>query len=182
MLKRIVYFGIIAGVILGTPLFAMTVTHTGPAIGLLGMVIGYLTMLVALSTIFLAIKQQRDEAGGGVIRFWPAFALGLGITAVAGLFYVAAWEAAQAIVHEDFAAAYARATIANAEAAGTRGAALARVEADMATFRRNYADPLFRLPMTFAEIFPVGVLVSLVSAALLRNSRLLPAAAGQRIA
>jgi hypothetical protein len=29
--------------------------------------------------------------------------------------------------------------------------------------------------MTFIELFPVGILVSLVSAALLRNSRLLPA-------
>jgi hypothetical protein len=29
--------------------------------------------------------------------------------------------------------------------------------------------------MTFVEIFPVGVLVSLISAALLRNRRFLPA-------
>src|SRR3546814_12654255 len=34
---------------------------------------------------------------------------------------------------------------------------------------------MFRLPMTFVEIFPVGVLVSLVSAAVLRNPRVLPA-------
>lgn len=39
----------------------------------------------------------------------------------------------------------------------------------------QYANPLFRLPMVFAEIFPVGVLVSLISAALLRNRRFLPA-------
>ena len=47
----------------------------------------------------------------------------------------------------------------------------------MTAFQRQYADPLFRLPMTFIEIFPVGVVISLIAAALLRNSRFLPARA-----
>ncbi|HMA49355.1 MAG TPA: VOC family protein, partial [Magnetospirillaceae bacterium] len=42
-------------------------------------------------------------------------------------------------------------------------------------FRRNYANPLYRMTETFTEIFPVGVLVSLICAGLLRNSRFLPA-------
>ena len=41
----------------------------------------------------------------------------------------------------------------------------------------SYANPLFRLPITFVEMFPIGVLISLVSAAVLRNSRFLPARA-----
>jgi hypothetical protein len=49
------------------------------------------------------------------------------------------------------------------------------MRAEMDAFRVQYANPLFRLPMTFAEIFPVGVLVSLISAAILRNPRVLPA-------
>jgi hypothetical protein len=44
----------------------------------------------------------------------------------------------------------------------------------MEAFKVQYANPMYRLPMTFVEIFPVGVLVSLVSAGLLRNSRFLP--------
>ena len=36
-------------------------------------------------------------------------------------------------------------------------------------------NPLFRMPMTFTEIFPVGVLVSLITAGLLRKSTFLPA-------
>jgi hypothetical protein len=38
-----------------------------------------------------------------------------------------------------------------------------------------YSNPLYRLPITFVEMFPVGVLISLISAAVLRNSRVLPA-------
>ena len=55
------------------------------------------------------------------------------------------------------------------------GPALAQVVAEMERFKANYANPLYRLPMTFSEIFPVGILVSLVTAALLRNRRFLPA-------
>ena len=42
----------------------------------------------------------------------------------------------------------------------------------------QYADPLFRLPITFLEIFPVGLLISLISAAILRNPGVLPADPG----
>ena len=41
--------------------------------------------------------------------------------------------------------------------------------------RASYANPLFRIPMTFMEIFPVGFLVALVSALLLRNPKILRA-------
>ena len=58
---------------------------------------------------------------------------------------------------------------------GIDPAALAKLTADMEAFKTQYANPLFRLPMTFIEIFPVGVLVSLVSALVLRNPRALPA-------
>jgi hypothetical protein len=49
-----------------------------------------------------------------------------------------------------------------------------RIAAGMEEFKLHYANPLYRGAMTFAQIFPVGVLVSLVSAALLRNRGFLP--------
>ena len=61
---------------------------------------------------------------------------------------------------------------------GASAEAIAKLSAEMAEFKVQYANPMFRLPMTFVEIFPVGVLVSLFSAALLRNSRFLPARRG----
>jgi hypothetical protein len=41
-----------------------------------------------------------------------------------------------------------------------------------------YRNPLIRMPMTFLEIFPVGLLISLISAAVLKNPRVLPAKMG----
>ncbi|MEA3003208.1 MAG: hypothetical protein QOH81_1996 [Sphingomonadales bacterium] len=177
MLKRILIYGVVAGLIAGLPLSALVIAAHGNAPAH-GMAIGYTIMLIALSTIFVAIKRYRDAELGGVIRFWPALGLGLGISFIAGIFYVAAWEASVAISHIDFANGYANALIAQQKAAGVGGAELAKFTAEMERFKVQYANPLFRLPMTFAEIFPVGVLVSLVAAALLRNPRFLPARRG----
>ena len=58
------------------------------------------------------------------------------------------------------------------------GAALAQLTAEMEAFKKSYAKPLYRLTEGFTEIFPVGVLVSLVSAGLLRNRGFLPARRG----
>jgi len=175
MLRYILIYGLIAGLVVGVPLSILTLSMSGHTMMNYGMLIGYLTMLIALSAVFLAIKRHRDVDLGGVIKFWPALMLGLGVSAVAGVIYVIAWEVSCAVAHADFAGAYARAMIAEQEAKGVSGVALARFKAEMDQFKVQYANPLWRWPETFAEIFPVGVIVSLVSAALLRNSRFMPA-------
>jgi Protein of unknown function (DUF4199) len=175
MLRKILKFGSIAGVIVGVPLFGMAVAMDGKPPPAYGVILGYATMLIALTAVFIAIKRYRDVELGGVIRFWPAFGLGLGISFVASIFYVLAWEAALAFTGMDFARDYAQMLIEQQRAAGVTGDALAKFTAEMHEFAAKYANPLYRMPLTFVEIFPIGVLVSLVSAGLLRNSRFLVA-------
>ena len=176
MWRDIVKYGVIAGLVVGVSMVASFWATDGQMPhGWLGMAVGYATMLVAFSAVFVGIKHQRDVAGGGVIRFWPAFGMGLGISFIAALFYVGAWELVQATIVKDFAGSYGASVIAAEKAKGIDPAALAKLTAEMAAFKTQYADPMFRLPMTFSEIFPVGVLVSLISALVLRNPRVLPA-------
>jgi hypothetical protein len=137
---------------------------------------GYLIMLVALTFIFVGVKRYRDVDRGGVIKFGPAFLMGLGIAAVAGLAYVVVWEIYLAMTDYAFMDQYIASIVRARQAAGVAPAEIAREVAGMEWMRVQYANPLFRVPMTFLEIFPVGLLVALVSAALLRNPRLLPAA------
>ena len=137
---------------------------------------GYLVMLVALSLIFVGVKRYRDVECGGIIRFGRAFGLGLGIAAVAALVYVAVWEIYLAASGVDFMAQYSGILV---DKMRSEGASAAAIEAKMAEMRKMaelYRNPLLRIPITFVEIFPVGLLVALVSAALLRNPKLLPAA------
>jgi len=178
MLRTILKYGVIAGLVVGGLEIGTFAAFSGLPPLKYGMLVGYTTMLIALSAVFVGIKQHRDVDRGGVIGFWPAFGVGLGVSFIAGIFYVVAWEAVQAMTHMDFASSYAQAIIKSEKAKGASAEALAKLSADMATFKVQYANPLFRLPMTFVEIFPVGVLVSLVSAGLLRNSRFLPARRG----
>ena len=179
MLTTVFKYGSIAGIIVGGVSFGTAVTFQGTTLSpATGMLIGYASMLVALSFVFMGVKHQRDTAGGGIITFWPALGLGLAISLVAGIFHVLAWEAALAVTGMDFAAEWSAHAIAEARARGDSAAAIARLSTEMAQFRSDYARPLYRMGVTLSEILPVGVLVSLVAAGLLRNSRFLPARAG----
>ena len=177
MLKRIGWAGLIAGLISGGCLFAMMLAFQGVPLedNNLGALLGYAAMLVALSFIFIAIKRQRDIAQGGVIKFLPALGMGLAISVIAGLIYALAWEATLAVTGLDFGGTYADASIEAAKARGMAGAELDAYIEKMRGFADMYANPFYRVPITFTEIFPVGVLVSLVSALILRNSRFMPA-------
>src|SRR3954451_608675 len=136
---------------------------------------GYLVMLVALTFIFVGVKRYRDVERGGVIKFLPAFLMGLAIAACAGIAYVCVWELYEASTGYRFMDEYIAAMLRPRQAEGASAAELARMSVEMESMRASYANPLFRIPMVFLEIFPVGLIVALISAALLRNPRLLPA-------
>src|SRR3569832_1355032 len=136
---------------------------------------GYLVMLLGMTFIFIGTKRYRDVERGGVIRFLPAFGLGLAIAVVAGIIYVAVWETFLATTGYRFMDQFIAATIERHRAAGDSAAELARIAAEMDGMRQAYANPLVRMGMTFMEVFPVGFVVALVSAALLRNPRIFPA-------
>lgn len=136
--------------------------------------VGYAIMLIALSMIFVGVRQYRDTVLGGAISFRAAVGVGLGIAAVAALFYVVGWEIYMYATDYSFMRAYIDSAIAAKQAEGVSAAQLAQFTTEMRAFEAQYAQPLYRMAMTFAEIAPVGLLVALVSAALLRDSAFLP--------
>ena len=177
MQKIILTFGAISGLVTFTVFVvgARMAIRSGSAEA--GGALGYLIMLVALSVIFIGIKRYRDRELGGVIRFGKAFLVGLGISAFAGVIYVASWEIYLKSTDYAFIGEYTQAVVEGKRAAGMAGAELEELIASMKTLEESYANPLFRLPVAFLEIFPFGLIISLISAALLRNSKFLPAAA-----
>jgi hypothetical protein len=168
----LVYGGIAGLIVISTMVigFLMGVDH-----GDHSMWLGYLIMIVALTLIFLGVKQFRDRNNGGVIKFGPAFLMGLMIAVVAGVFYVAGWEGYLAATNYTFMDSYIEHTLKAKEAAGMAGEALAKEAEKLKAMAEGYKNPLFRVGITFAEIFPVGIVIALISAALLRNPKVLPA-------
>ena len=137
--------------------------------------LGYLILILALSLIFTGIKRYRDQQLGGVIKFGTAVKLGVLITLVASILYVVVWEINLSITDYQFIDQYTQGLIAHQEASGVQGSELEALKASMEQMKERYSNPMFRLPMTFLEIFPVGLVISLLAAGLLRSGRFLPA-------
>jgi len=171
MTDRVFLFGTIAGlIVIGVAILSVLA-------GIASELFGYLTMIVALSTIFFAVKRYRDQELGGVIKFLPAFMMGLGIAVVAGVIYVLVWEVYLVATNYAFFDAYTSTMIEAERAKGATAEAIDALTRDMQALKVQYQNPLFRLPLTFLEIFPVGFIIALISAALLSNPTVLPARA-----
>ncbi|MEL7486528.1 MAG: DUF4199 domain-containing protein [Pseudomonadota bacterium] len=165
----IIYGGLAGVIIIGA--MALSLALTGPDGEGASQWLGYLIMLLALSLVFLGIRQYRDRELGGVISFGKAAIMGLMIAVVAGIAYVASWEVYLAATDHAFIDDYASALLEKKEAAGLGAEALAKEAAKLDAMKANYANPLYRMPVTFLEIFPVGLIVALVSAFILRTRR-----------
>ena len=176
MMRYALTYGGIAGAV-AISVIAASVVLDLPSHGSGSVFFGYLVMLVSLSLIFVGVKRFRDVECGGIIPFGRAFLMGLQIALVAAAMYVIGWEIYLATSGVDFIAGYSDAVIRGMQAEGASQAAIDAKLAEMRELGEDYRNPWFRIPITFIEIFPVGLLVALVSAALLRNPKLLPARA-----
>ena len=163
MAKLILTFGIPVG------LFIILGMIVGIEFGSSQEWLGYLIMFIAFSMIYVAIKKHRDRDLGGVINFTKALLVGLGISLVAGIVYVFVWEIYSSFDNHGFIDSYVTSMIEKVRASGKSPAEIAEAIAELETMGERYRNPLYRLPMTFLEVFPPGVLVSLGSALALRN-------------
>ena len=177
MRKIILTYGGIAGTLVGG-MFAVTIPfwRAGTLTADNGMWVGYSSMVIALSLVFFGIKSYRDNHLGGAISFGTAFRVGMGITIIASLFYCIAWEICYNTVFPNYMELTAEHKQLSMKSSGATAQEIATT---MAEFRRNaelYKNPLVRFAITFMEIFPVGLLITLLSASLLKKKEFLPVA------
>jgi len=164
--KTILTFGLISGAIISL-LMALTV----PFQDKLGhsYVIGYATIVAALLLSFFGIRSYRDNVQNGHITFGKAFLVGLSITVISCICYVVTWEIIYYNFMPDFMDKYAAHILEKMQASGATAAAIQQKSEELNKFKFMYKNPLFNAAMTFIEPFPVGLLITLLSAALLRK-------------
>src|ERR1700748_2883027 len=94
MSKNIIIYGLIAGIIVSA-LMLLNVNYLSHCNGNLdydtSMLVGYASMLLAFSLVFVGIRNYRDKYNGGVISFGKAFKIGILIVLIASTIYVVAW-------------------------------------------------------------------------------------------
>lgn len=175
MKKIVLIYGIIAGIINLAVSYLVFVVLGDAFSHSQNEVMGYLVMIVALSIIFVAIKQYRDKNLGGVIKFKTAFLVGLYISLIAGTIYVANWEVyMQTAGSDEFIEQYQTSMINNMKADGASEEDIQKQLEKNEYYKEMYSNTFFRILITYSEILPVGLLISLLSAFLLKNPQLAP--------
>jgi hypothetical protein len=178
MKKVVIVFGLISGAISSAMMF-LTLTlpflKNGTINNHNGYVIGYTAIFLSFLLVFFGIRSYRQNAGGA-ITFGRGFSVGILITLISCLFYVASWEVIYFKFMPDFGDKYAARTIDAMREKGEPEAAIAAKKKEMETFKVMYRNPLFNAAMTFIEPFPVGLIMTLLSAAILRKRIPTPAA------
>lgn len=173
MKKIILIYGAIAGVVNLIVSYLIFVVLGDAFSHAQNEVMGYLVMIIALSIIFVAIKQYRDKNLGGIIKFKTAFLLGLYITLIAGTIYVANWEVyMQSAGSDDFIEQYQSSMIDNMKADGATTEEIQEQIEQNEYYKEMYSNTFFRILITYSEILPVGLIISLLSAFLLKNPQL----------
>jgi hypothetical protein len=168
MKKIILVSGLIAGLILALVMF-ISFNLMDDHFDASGMIIGYSSMILAFSLIFVAVKNWRDKHNNGIISFGTAFKIGLLITLIASSMYVLAWMIEYHFFIPDFMDKYADHSLQQAKDAGASAAELARQTTEMEGFKEMYKNPVMVVLLTYTEVLPVGLVVSLICALILKR-------------
>jgi len=168
MKKTVLTFGIISGLISTVTMLA-TVPFMHKISGEKGMIIGYTTIVLAGLLVPFGIRSYRDNVSGGKLTFARGVTVGILISLLSNCFYVATWEVVFKKVMPDFAEKYASQMVEHAKASGAGQQKIDETERHANEFVQNYHNPFYRIGMTFLEPFPVFVLITLVSAGILKR-------------
>lgn len=172
MKKNIIVYGVIAGLIVSTVmLIGMNyMSHCeGNVDYSTSMLIGYASMLVAFSLVFVGIRNYRNKYQAGVISFGKAFKIGILMVLIASTIYVIAWLIDYFFFIPDFAEKYAARSIADLKESGASQPEIDKKTKEMADFARMYNNPLFNAMITYVEILPVGLVVTTISSLVLKR-------------
>lgn len=175
MKKVVLTFGLLSGLLISVLMY-FSFVQIGETMDFEnGEIYGYLTMIVSLSFIFVGIKMLRDKHLSGIITFGRAFMAGFYISLISSLMYATTWEIYLHNSKIDFMESYASAQIEKMKKEGAAEAEIKEKSESMNSMKEYYKNPVLRFGITILEMLPVGILISLISAGILRKKVILPA-------
>ncbi|HWQ03237.1 MAG TPA: DUF4199 domain-containing protein [Candidatus Nitrosotenuis sp.] len=168
MKKTVLTYGLISGVfctvmIQGTMPFLEKFSLDTHAI------IGYTSLVLSTLLIYFGVRSYRDNVAGGRLTFGKGFVVGILIVLISSTLYVATWQVLYYKFMPDFMDRYAAMMIADAKASGASQEKIEETIQDTEKYKEMYKNPALVIALTYAEVFPIGLLGTLISAAILRR-------------
>ena len=175
MTKIVLIFGLISGAIAGGLMWVLMTFVRSDGVNFDNAVfVGYATMIIALSMVFFGIKSYRDNHGGR-ITFVKGLQVGILISLISAFCYAACWEIYYPSVGQEFMEKYTTYHLDKMRKGGASESEIEQARTEGQQFTEMYKNFFVRFAFSLMEIVPVGIVVTLVSAALLRRRELLPA-------
>jgi len=170
MKKTVLTFGLISGAV-----SAIMMVATVPFMHKIGfdkgLYVGYTAIVLSFLLVFFGIRSYRENVGGGSISFGRAFAVGILITLISSLCYVITWEILYYNSLPDFWTTWTNYAVDKLRTAGATQAIIDAKIQEMKSMKAMMDNPLLNGAMVFIEPFPVGLLITLISAAILRRRK-----------
>lgn len=164
MKKNVLIFGLVLGTILCVNMiYVINLLYSNPNFKS-NDIVGYTAMVVIFSLIFFGVRNYRNKQPDGSISFGKAFKTGALIAIVASTLYVVVWLLYYYLFVPDFLDKYISHVLKECSAKD-----LAAKTMEMVNFREMYKNPFFIILITYSEVLPVGLIVTLVSSLILKR-------------
>jgi hypothetical protein len=168
MKKTVLTFGLISGVVI-----SVLMLSTLPFAHQIGfsraMIVGYTNMVLSFLLVFFGIRSYRENVGNGTISFGRAFSVGILIMLISCAFYVITWEIMYYFLMPNFLNEYSAYMVENLRASGASAEQISRQIKQMKEFQVLYSNPFINAAFTLLEPLPVGLVMTLISALILRK-------------
>lgn len=165
MKRTVLRYGLISGAIGAVLLLAHVPFMDG---GSRALVVGYVGIVLSTLLVFFGVRSYRENAGNGKISFGRAFAVGILIALVSAACYVAVWEvvyfSSPSVADHIFDK-----QVEELKATGAPQEKIDEATREIESFKKLYSNPFVNAAFTFLEPFPVGLLMALISAVVLRR-------------
>lgn len=163
MNKIILKYGILGGIAASIVMSCITVYLKLNPEKTVGVFIGMFTMILAYTFIVLGVIKLRNE-NNGILTFGKAFLCGLGIIFVTSTIYVLVWLIIYYNFFPNFMEYYCDLALKQ-----TPPEELVAKKAEMQEYKEMYKSPIGVILLTYMEIFPIGAIFALISAAILKK-------------
>ena len=168
MLRIALIYGLLSGIVSCIPFLLFPMSSEATTDMKKATITGLICILLAAALVFLAILSYRKQLGGA-ISFREAFVSGLYVSLISALLYASVWEVYYNTRGQKFVEVYTTMQVRQMEKDKKPVTEIEKRKQEMKKWGDDYRKFPVRFITTVGEVLPVGIVVSLIAAAILKR-------------